>query len=319
MRKLFTLFILLLSVVLSVSCSKKEEGKQEEKPDPARQETYVTINGEKITKGEFSDFISYSVAMLDPEGGENKEVMKDLKEDFIRHRVLLMEARRLKLQIDEKGFAEMIASFKTEKGEKLVNEFEEVLNIDFEPVKDILHQRAEVAMLLSGLEEDVSVSDRELRQYFKEKKTELTSGKRVHILHIVTSEEVKAQEAVKMLKKGISFGEVAEKYSVSPEGANGGDLGTINLEEFPEIFSESLKLKPGETSGILKSEFGWHIIKLVSVKDGGEIDFEDVKDGLYDELYAVKLENKVKEYTDELLKKAEIVFAGGTAGSAPAK
>lgn len=319
MKKMRLILISLMTALVFVSCSEKEKAKQEEKPDPTRQETYVTINGEIITKGEFSDFISYSVAMLDPETGANKEVMTALKDDFIRHRVLLQEAKRLKIQIDEKGFAEMIASFKSDKGEKLVNEFEEVLNIDFEPVKDILHQRTVVAELLSGMADEVTVSDRELRQYYKERKTELTSAKRAHILHIVTSEESKAQEAVRMLKKGISFAEVAEKYSVAPEASSGGDLGTIDVGEFPEIFSEALKLKEGDTSGILKSEFGWHIFKLVSVTDGSKIDFEDVKDGLYDELYAVKLENKVKEYTDELLKKAEIVFAGGTAGSASPK
>ncbi len=324
MKKSIFLVLLLVLSLLVISCSKKKEEsaghKTDEKSDPTRSELYVTINGEKITKGDFMDFISYSHAMMDPENQDNKAVLTALRDDFIRHRVLLQEAKKHKVQIDEKKFSEMLAAFKTDKGEKVVNEFEEELDIDFESVKKLLRERALVNEFLGGVSEEITVSDRELKDYFNKRKSELTGIKKAHIFHIVTSDEAKAAEAMRMLQKGISFAEVAEKYSVAPEAANGGDLGYVDVTEFPDIFQEALKLKIGETSQIMKSEYGWHIFKLADIQQNDKINFDDVKDELHDELYGIKQEKILKDYIDELYSKTEIVFASNSSDpAAPAK
>lgn len=315
MKKTIIFIIIILSLLMLVSCKKKDDAKQADSEEINRDATYVTINGEVITNGEYKDYISYDYAMMDPEKRDNKAVLRAFRDDFIQHRLLLQQAVKDKITIDEKQFDAMMASFKSKNGEKIVNEFEQQLDINFDTVREQLHQRALVSELISRKTGNIEISDSELMAYYKKHKSELTVGERAHILHIVTEDEGKAKEALLMLKKGISFAEVAQKYSVAPEAADGGDLGMVDIKEYPAIFQDALKLKIGQTSGILKSDYGYHIFKLLAVQKQAVPTFDDVKDELEDEIYSIKQDKILKDYMDELYKKSKIVYPSGASGA----
>lgn len=321
MKKTVFIIMLIAVLILTVSCKKKETTKKGDAEDINRDATYVTINGEVITMGEYKDYISYAYAMMDPEKRDNKAVLNAFRDDFVRHRLLLQQAEKEKIKIDESQFDEMMNTFKTKNGEKLVNEFEQELDINFDTVREQLHQRALVSELLSRKTGDIEISDKELSDYYKKHKSELTEGTRAHILHIVTEDEGKAKQALLMLKKGISFAEVAQKYSVAPEASDGGDLGMVDLKEYPSVFKKALELKVGETSGIIKSDYGYHIFKLLAVQKQSVPSFDDAKDELEDELYSIKQDKILKDYIDGLYKKSKIVFSDSSSdsGSSPAK
>ena len=111
----------------------------------------------------------------------------------------------------------------------------------------------------------LTVSDDEARKFYDENAKQFTQPERVHARHILVSDDVTLAKVVYELKGGASFDVLAKQYSIDPgSAAHGGDLG-----EFPrgvmvaEFEKAAFELKtPGEISEPVKTQFGWHIIKL---------------------------------------------------------
>ena len=101
----------------------------------------------------------------------------------------------------------------------------------------------------------------------------------VHARHILVPEEAEAKAAVARLKKGEDFAKLAAELSKDPgSGKEGGDLGWFAKERMvPEFAEAAFKLKKGEISEPVKSQFGWHVIKLEDRRTKPLPTFEEVK------------------------------------------
>lgn len=96
-----------------------------------------------------------------------------------------------------------------------------------------------------------------------------------HIL-VETEDEAKAVKAE--LDKGADFAELAKKKSKDPGSADGGDLGFFTKEQMvPEFSTVAFALEPGKTSDPVKSQFGWHIIKVEEKRSRKAPDFAQVR------------------------------------------
>ncbi len=88
---------------------------------------------------------------------------------------------------------------------------------------------------------------------------------KVHCAHILVKTENEAKEILEDLKTGESFSELAKEHSMCPSKRNGGDLGDFGRGQMVKEFEKAaFDLKKNETSGPVKTEFGWHIIKRLS-------------------------------------------------------
>lgn len=121
---------------------------------------------------------------------------------------------------------------------------------------------------------------------------------RVEAAQIVVASEQAAKEAQKKLREGASFEEVAVELSVAPNALAGGYLGWFTRKEMPEIVDETcFSLKPGEVSGIVPSEYGYHLFKVYERQEGRPIELDEVAD----ELRADILDERVRRAREELL------------------
>lgn len=138
---------------------------------------------------------------------------------------------------------------------------------------------------------DVQVSDQEIKEYYNENKDKYHKEAEVkarHILFRVSEDAPEAEvakvktEAQKVLdeakQKGADFAELAKKYSQGPSAPKGGDLGYFTRNQMVPSFAEAaFALKPGEISGLVRTPYGFHIIKLEDARPERTIPLEEAR------------------------------------------
>ena len=114
--------------------------------------------------------------------------------------------------------------------------------------------------------------------------------------HILVGTEEEAKAIVTQLSDGTDFAELAKEKSTGPSGPNGGSLGWTGKGSFvPEFEAAMLGLKAGEVSVPVKTQFGWHVIKLNEARDKPAQKLDVVRDEIEDGLRAEALDKKVSE------------------------
>ncbi len=90
---------------------------------------------------------------------------------------------------------------------------------------------------------------------------------KVNAAHILVKDEAKATDILAMMKDGKDFGQLAGTYSECPSGKKGGSLGWFGKGQMVKEFEDAaFNAKKGETIGPIKTQFGWHLIKVTDVK-----------------------------------------------------
>lgn len=89
-------------------------------------------------------------------------------------------------------------------------------------------------------------------------------AKQIHAAHILVNGENKAKELLTKINAGESFADLAKKFSECPSGKNGGDLGWFGRGQMAKEFENaSFDGEKGATVGPVKTQFGWHLIKIL--------------------------------------------------------
>jgi peptidyl-prolyl cis-trans isomerase C len=131
---------------------------------------------------------------------------------------------------------------------------------------------------LLATEGKAATTDEAMKKVYDDAAKQITGEQEVHARHILveTEDEAKAIEAE--LKKGADFAELAKKKSKDPGAADGGDLGFFTKDQMvPEFSAVAFTLEPGKISDPVKSQFGWHIIKVEEKRNRKAPDFAQVK------------------------------------------
>ncbi len=157
--------------------------------------------------------------------------------------------------------------------------------IQKEAVREQLEQ-ARVGVLVAAVFEDYvereGVSESELKAAYENVKDQY-SGKEYHVEHILVDKEADAKAIIAQLKAGANFEDIAKAKSKDPGSAkNGGDLGWVSDKALvPEFSKAMVQLKNGQTTDKpVKSQFGYHIIKMVDSRDAKAPSFDEMKDQL---------------------------------------
>ena len=127
-------------------------------------------------------------------------------------------------------------------------------------------------------EAKAAVTDAELHKVYDEAVGQMKSEPEVRARHILVETEDEAKTVVAELKKGADFAELAKTKSKDPGSADGGDLGYFTKDQMVPEFSEvAFKLDKGQLSDPVKSQFGWHVIKVEDKRKRKAPDFDAVK------------------------------------------
>lgn len=181
------------------------------------------------------------------------------------------------------------------------------------------------AYLKKKVEEQAQVSDEELKKFYEQNKDKFKTGDQVKASHILVKTEKEAKDVLAQLKAGGSFEELAKKLSTDGAAAKGGDLGWFSKGSMiPEFEKVAFAMKENETSGVVKTKFGFHIIKLTGKRAAGERSFDDVKEqikasilpGKQQEVFQ-KLKEDLKKSGKYTIKEDVLKGLGGAASAEP--
>jgi len=175
---------------------------------------------------------------------------------------------------------------------------------DFKVQMELARQTLLIRELFGNYQKTNPVADADIKAEY-DKFAAANSGKEYHAHHILVKTESEAKAIIAQLKKGGKFDEIAKKSSIDTgSGTKGGDLDWANPKNFVPEFSDAMtKLAKGKmTETPVKTQFGYHIIRLDDVRDAQLPKFDDVKPQIAQQL----LQQKMAKYQEELRAKAKI-------------
>jgi peptidyl-prolyl cis-trans isomerase C len=159
-----------------------------------------------------------------------------------------------------------------------------------------------------------ATTDDAMKKVYDDAAKQITSEQEVHARHILVATEDEAKAIEDELKKGADFAELAKKKSKDPGASDGGDLGFFTKDQMvPEFSAVAFALEPGKISDPVKSQFGWHIIKVEEKRNRKPPDFDQVKGQI--ETYVTR--KAQADYVAKLRETAKIERMDQPADAAP--
>src|SRR4030088_3578265 len=131
---------------------------------------------------------------------------------------------------------------------------------------------------LLATEGKAATTDDAMKKVYEDASKQITGEQEVHARHVLVETEDEAKAVAEELKKGADFAELAKKKSKDPGASDGGDLGFFTKDQMvPEFSTVAFALEPGKISDPVKSQFGWHVIKVEEKRNRKAPDFDQVK------------------------------------------
>lgn len=233
-------------------------------------------------------------------GGE--EITEELFNTFLQGVPKEQQAYLSNPQFREQCLEQLISLFLfAKKGqEEKLNETEEFKNIIMNAKRDVLAQLA-----MRETMKDVTVSEEEVKEYYDANQAQYQKGTTVSAKHILVASEEKCNEILAAITSGEkAFEEAAQEFSTCPSGQRGGDLGTFGKGQMvPEFEQAAFAAEIGQVVGPVKTQFGFHLIKVEAKNEATVASFEEVKENIKRTLVQQKQNQVYNETVAELKEK----------------
>ncbi|HPC17221.1 MAG TPA: peptidylprolyl isomerase [Candidatus Hydrogenedentes bacterium] len=289
------------------------------------------VNGQNIPKEEFITLYQTELLAVTSRLG-SKNVDDRLRMEtalhslrtLLQHEILYQEAVKRKLTVSEKELDEQWkeAMTRLEKsvekaGDKDLSE-EDILK---KAGKTREESRAELrrSLLVRKMrdriiaEKKITVSDADVAAFYEKNKEEFKQPERLHVEQIFVAARKgprdpddpkkkeqarqKIEQALKRVQAGESFAAVAKAMSDAPDASKGGDMGILPVTQLPPIYVKAAaSMRPGDVSGILESEYGFHFIRLVEMVAASDADPEKASSFIRSLLMAQEGDKAVIEF-----------------------
>ena len=247
----------------------------------------AVVNGSIITQGEFDRVLDYELKRAAQSGQQIPDdvipkMQNSILDSLIVGELLLQESKKKGIQVKPETVTEQLTNIKKRfPGEA---EFNKALE--------------ENKMTESKIKADI---ERDMASHILIKVDEgATEEKKAEALK-------KIKEVQQKVQKGEDFAELAKTYSEGPSAPKGGDLGLFGRGQMVKPFEDAaFSLKPNETSDIVETKFGYHLIKVVEKQPEKKVAYADVQERINKHLKDQKLKTDRQLYFDKLKKDAKI-------------
>ncbi|MEE8225133.1 MAG: peptidylprolyl isomerase [candidate division NC10 bacterium] len=284
------------------------------------------VNGKTITYQELNNEFRartrrpFERVQADPQW---KNIRKQILEQIINEELLWMEAERQKLPVAQEAidtrFKKLHARFPST---EVFNQELKARGLTAEQVKKDLRKGLMRQQIINKeVFDKVSVSPRESEFFFQGHKDTYVKGEAVHARHILIKvasdaspeDDRKAKKRAKAVlakaKKGEDFAQLAKQYSEGPSKTREGDLGYLGRGKTVKPFEDAaFKLKVGEISDLVRTQFGYHIIKVEDRQEAKQLSYQEAEDRVKADLTKQKATARYQKFIEGLRKKAKITI-----------
>lgn len=249
---------------------------------PLAQKVVLDVNGKQMTAQQFAQELAYRLKNQDALSAKDPKVVALMKakisDDFLVQTFCEEWAKENSLILKAEDLDEQVKSVQTNYPDDLA--FQQALaeeGITFKAWRDRLQnsmlQKLVVKKVVEKLEPP---SESEVLAYYNEHKAEFTVRESAQVRQILVATESDAQVIEDELKHGRHMTELAKKYSISPEGPQGGNVGWLE-KGLSDVFEPAFRMKVGQRSPVVKSAFGFHIFELMARKPSRSKNFTESK------------------------------------------
>jgi peptidyl-prolyl cis-trans isomerase C len=317
-RPLYTVVIAMTLMLLSTLAL------AEEKKEPAGKA--AVVNGVAISKDDFDREMDFYLKRANQRGQQVPEaqmgMMKNqVLESLIDRELLFQETKKKGIKIDPTDVADEFQKIKQRYDKP--GEFEQLLSNMGLAESDVQRQIERGMAIQQLIDKEVrakiTMGDEEVKSYYEANPQLFQQPEQVKASHILIKvnadapqeEKDKARKKIesvqKKAKKGEDFATLAKTYSEGPSGPNGGDLGYFRRGQMVKPFEDAaFNLNPNETSDIVETQFGYHLIKVVDKKPAQTVAYADVKEQLSEHLKKQRIDSEASAYIQNLRSGAKI-------------
>lgn len=316
----------------------------EPKADPSA--VVVTVNGEAVTRGQVDQAVDRQMRMAGAQMGNlppellaqvKKQISQNTLESLVRQTLLDQQVEAAHIEVTEAEALAYIAERGAQQNPPItverLQQMVESQGGNFDEFKaEYRTGLARQKFMETQWAGKIDVNDADAQAYYEGHPKEFVKPEMVRASHILIAPDpnaadpnqakavakAKAEALLTQVKSGADFAELAKANSSCPSKAQGGDLGIFGRGKMVKPFEDAaFALEPGEVSGVVETQFGYHIIKVTEHTDAQTVPLEEAKTGIIERLIAQKKNQAVQEYLQGLKDKATIVYAPGFEPPAP--
>lgn len=295
-----------------------------EKKAPA--DKVAVVNGVTISKDTYDRELDFFVRRAAPGGQQIPDVQmaqmkSEVLESLIDRELLFQESKKKGIQVKSDAVSDQLQKIQQRYPNK--EEFKKLLSNMGLTESDVQAQIERGMAIQELLDKEVTgkikVSDEETKAFYDKNPQLFQQPEQIKASHILIKVQAdapadqkaearkKIEDVQQKVKKGEDFATLAKTYSEGPSGPKGGDLGYFRRGQMVKPFEEAaFSLKPDETSEIVETQFGYHLIKVNDKKPAKKMTYTEVKDRLSENLKKQKQDSEANAYIETLRKDAKI-------------
>jgi peptidyl-prolyl cis-trans isomerase C len=290
-------------------------------------ETHVAeVNGTAISKRMYDFELNQLKQRLQQQGrmiseSQMPQLEKNTLENLINRELLFQESLEKGVAVPAEKVADRMAALKKQFPNDA--EFQKALQ-EIDLTESEIQSRIEKALAIEELVSrevvgKIEIDEAEKKAFYDDNPRFFRQPEQIKASHILIKVEDPADESQKKaakqkiervqqeLEAGGDFAELAKEYSEGPSNEKGGDLGFFGRGQMVKPFEDAaFALKPGETSEIVETQFGYHLITVTEKQPERTIAYEEVQDKIAEHLQQQRTDQEVQTYLQKLRSTAEI-------------
>lgn len=270
------------------------------------------VNGEPV-KGDrflrqYSLFKRRTKVQTQNDEALEKELREGILDHIIRAELIAKEAEKAGVAVspeaEEKEIGEMLKGISPARLQVILEKEGQT----YDEWKENVRQNLLIEKLIAAkIAPQVDVPEADVKRYFDEHPDEFKRAAQARVFHVLCDTYADADRARLELTRGAKFDEVAQKFSKSPEGAAGGDLGNVSQGDMPKELDDIIfKLKAGELSKVVQSPYGFHVLKVTEFAKPRSMTFDEARNGIRGRMFQERLDGKFELWLKETRNNAQV-------------